>query len=242
MISRKKLLDLFPLTPNEVITNSDSPERTIREWLSLFSQVIGEYNIPIYLLYGTCLGIIRDQDIIPHDTDIDIGIKEDDFLKLSKAVKKLESLGFFITSVARFTIRFELKGVPDGLDLWTIEQVKNPFVRLWGYKWLCDHVYYKQDYFSDSDSVIYDKNKYYVPSPVTNYLEGVFGKSWTVLIKDFYAGPRGLLSQWLSKPFVDFDVPMQFSGSRGVYKPWVSRVIKRFFSKTSLMTEFKHPD
>ena len=82
-----------------------------------------------------------------------------------------------------------------------------------------------------------------MPSPKEDYLEYVFGNDWRIPIKGRFAGPRGLISQWINKCFVDFPVPAQFSGddNLGTFKPWVSRILKRFFPKATLTQKFKHP-
>jgi len=59
------------------------------ELLELTIRVFQEFQIPYFIHSGTLLGAVRENDIIPHDDDIDIAIypKDKDFL-LSEEFKK----------------------------------------------------------------------------------------------------------------------------------------------------------
>lgn len=52
------------------------------EILQELKKVCNENDITFYLAYGTCLGAIRHNGFIPWDDDIDIMMKNEDFLKL----------------------------------------------------------------------------------------------------------------------------------------------------------------
>ena len=59
------------------------------EDLKLIKQVLVKNKIPFFLIYGTLLGAYRDNEFLPDDKDIDIGIIGRDKRKLVK-----DSLGF----------------------------------------------------------------------------------------------------------------------------------------------------
>lgn len=67
-----------------------------KENLLLFKKIAEEVDLKFFLIYGTLLGFIRDNDFIDYDTDTDIGIFENDREKLEKIVPKLLSNGFEI--------------------------------------------------------------------------------------------------------------------------------------------------
>ena len=81
-----------------------------------------EFNFPIYLMYGTLLGAIRDKDYIPHDTDVDVGYlssfnKEEDVLaERLELINKLED-----NKILRWrkTSGIKIKFNDNDFDVWT---------------------------------------------------------------------------------------------------------------------------
>jgi len=63
---------------------------------NLFSvgEVFNHYGIVFFLMYGTLLGAVRENNFIDHDIDTEIGIFEEDKEKLINALKTLLSVGF----------------------------------------------------------------------------------------------------------------------------------------------------
>ncbi len=53
------------------------------------ADILDQHNIIYHLEGGTLLGIVRDKDLIPWDTDIDISIPADRYKDAIKALKKL---------------------------------------------------------------------------------------------------------------------------------------------------------
>ena len=52
-----------------------------------FDSLCLKYNIRYWVIGGTALGVVRNKGILPHDDDIDVGILESDFEKLSNVLK-----------------------------------------------------------------------------------------------------------------------------------------------------------
>ncbi|RAP31432.1 hypothetical protein DID78_01185 [Candidatus Marinamargulisbacteria bacterium SCGC AG-343-D04] len=213
------------------------------EWVSRFHDILIKHNIPLVLLYGTCLGIVRDKKIIDNDTDADFGIFLEDLSKLFSCIPELLDNGYFISGRGLFQISFSLPNINFYIDIWPIKKVTNPFLRLFKMKWLCDHVYFKQDFFNTPESIQFLERNYLTPHPKELYLETVYGLDWRTPIKNRFSGPRGALSQYINKCFVDFPIPSQFSGdnSLGTFKPWVSYILKKFFPKSRISSMFNHP-
>ena len=60
-------------------------------------KVLDDLHIPFFLSNGTLLGCIREKDLIPHDSDIDLGIFIEDLDNKEDLIKgKLLDLGFHL--------------------------------------------------------------------------------------------------------------------------------------------------
>ena len=67
-----------------------------RENLVLFKKIMDENNVSFFLLYGTLLGAVREQNFIVHDTDTDLGIFYEDKYEFIKVIPQLIKNGFEI--------------------------------------------------------------------------------------------------------------------------------------------------
>lgn len=81
-----------------------------------------EFNLTIYLMYGTLLGAIRDRDYISHDTDIDLGYlssynnEKDVCTERKLIINKLESDKILR---CRETSGIKVKFNGSDFDIWT---------------------------------------------------------------------------------------------------------------------------
>jgi len=71
-------------------------QNNLLEILDFIHPLLKEHNIPHWLNFGTLLGAVRQQDLIPWDEDIDIGVWEKDVPKILKLEKVILSGGFRI--------------------------------------------------------------------------------------------------------------------------------------------------
>ena len=60
-----------------------------KEALLYIDDIFKSENITFFLIFGTCLGTIRENDFIEHDIDIDLGTYKRDKDKLIPAIKKI---------------------------------------------------------------------------------------------------------------------------------------------------------
>lgn len=78
-----------PIIPIEMFESSEKRQEYIHkhliELLELITKIFKEFRIPYFIHSGTLLGVVRENNIIPHDDDIDIAIypQDKDFI-LSK--------------------------------------------------------------------------------------------------------------------------------------------------------------
>jgi len=90
--------------------------------MKIFEQDMQERGFPVYLIYGTLLGALREKDFIPHDTDIDLAYlsycttKEEVYKErqmLTDYFRRTEHL------LREKTIGFKLKYGQTEIDLWS---------------------------------------------------------------------------------------------------------------------------
>ena len=68
-----------------------------KEDLRIIKKIFKEKGIQFFLIFGTCLGAIREGDFIEYDDDIDLGVTERIPLEIKKEIcKELHKEGFYI--------------------------------------------------------------------------------------------------------------------------------------------------
>ena len=213
------------------------------EWLVRFHAILMRAGVQLTPLYGTCLGFFRDNRIIPGDTDADFGIALSDLPAVRACVPELLAAGFYISGRGNYQLTFSMPNSSFYIDIWPYKALNFPLT-MRGHRWLCDHVYYKADFFSECQPFDYNGCTYYLPARCEMYLEMVYGLDWRTPVSGCFSGPRGLISQWINWPFIDFPVPSAFSGEAhlGTYKPWVSKLLKRVVPNARITQLFKHPE
>ena len=142
-----------------------------------------------FLVYGTALGANREQNIISHDLDIDIGIMRDDF-NLAY-VNRLIVSGFDLVSMfGSFNYGLELSFIRDGVkvDLMVFYIGGG---RLWNALWLnggrnglSDMIVhsYMEELFEIKELKVGDN---YFYSLGEKYIERVYGVSWKTPVKEW---------------------------------------------------------
>ena len=105
-------------------------------------------------------------------------------------------------------------------------------------------MYFKGDFFGTYDTHTFYSIPLRIPRDSDSYLKMLYGECWQTPQKNRFAGPRGLLSQYINRLFVDFTLPHAFTGddANATYKPWASKLLKRFFPNAKLTQLFKHPE
>ena len=98
-------------------------------------------NLPVYLIYGTLLGAIRNNDYISHDTDVDLGylssyIKEEDvYVERLSLIDKLEADGMLR---CRGTQGIKIKFNGNDFDVWTSWITENNKYKVLPFNDLCN--------------------------------------------------------------------------------------------------------
>lgn len=192
-------------TQIEGMTNDIKSELTpdlLYNHLCYVSDLLKTYQIKHWLMYGTLLGSVRDDNIIRYDYDIDFGASVEDADKiqsLNNTVKKdgyqFEKAYSFINKVKIWRVSFKIvyKGVEVG-DVYLYQKFNDGFMRRFDVK---DKVYFwpKSTYpafFTDKLDIGTVRGR---PFPVPNnsvmLLKHWYGKTWRVPIKAKAQGGEG---------------------------------------------------
>jgi hypothetical protein len=195
-----------------------------REWdhvkakdvLSSVKPIFDKHDLPVFLLYGTCLGAVRSGEFIPYDSDIDMGIYEEDVPKLVKMLPDLKAVGANLWFICPHNGSIKLVKNKIELCFAIIKKTKNPISRLLGYKWQTLFAPFKEDFFSKKkiESTSFIGYEFRVPSPKVTYIETLYGLDWKVPQEHRHAEFRPFLSR-LSNIFSirKSKQPSKFSGN-----------------------------
>ena len=197
---------------------SESLDRKIaRENLLIFQSVMDEYSVDFFLLYGTLLGAVREQDFIVHDTDTDLGIFHSDREMFIRAIPKLLENGFEIIRTKE----------PD--DLVTFMRHDEYIdVGIFSESFLGNKRYYVyqnnliDDYFLlDLSDIHFLGSKFNTPSSVEKFLAKNYGKDWKIPREGEPALPLGQLNYFfrLKRKLLKTNMG---SIAKGIYR-WIIR-------------------
>ncbi len=131
-------------------------------------------GIEFVLLGGVCLGIIRDENFIVHDNDIDVGV----FVNISASAKKkvrkeLEAVGF-IHKLNNGDMEYYMRQVPFEIHWF------NKFG--WAYRAINrkgTKVYMDGKYFKEPLKVQFNDGIYLLPNPPKEFLVECYGE-WQI--------------------------------------------------------------
>lgn len=163
--------------------------------------ILTEEDIPYVLEAGTLLGVIRENRLLPWDTDVDLTITAEYVGSLEKVIQDLEKIGYrckirkYNQDLGPFT-----KGVPRIVKVQT-----RKFYFFKGYSLLDIFIKYKlgDKYYwmiDDKNPVIkscpaefyenrvaheFDGKLFKIPAKFEDYLEYHYGKNWRTPIKEW---------------------------------------------------------
>lgn len=144
-----------------------------RKELKEIKEVFDTNNTEFFLLYGTCLGAVRGQDIIHWDIDLDIGIL--DHTHKSKIYEAFIEHGFkfkHYTEVWKISKRINRTDV-----IWFIRERDKVVCRRTNNK---IRVSTPARFFNSFDTVKIGNELYLAPHPVKEYLDTVIESNWRI--------------------------------------------------------------
>lgn len=136
-------------------------------------------NIPSLLIFGTLLGIYRDNSLIPYDTDIDVAIQGESVDKLIRAIPKFIESGFRIIRYDPDRIlSIHRNGVY--LDIYLYNWNGSEYVLITG------TVLARSDFESPS-KISYLGTEYNTVCNPIRFFENYYGRDWRTPIKNLPA-------------------------------------------------------
>lgn len=168
--------------------------------------VLKELGIRHFLIDGTLLGLIRNNDFISFDLDTDIGVRFEDFTeeKLISLKTKLRDIGFLINHIFgdfenNFEISFIRNGVKTDLFFYRDREDKVIFHAFNG----DDVITYQYDkiLIDELTEANFKDNSFFIPKQAEKVLEAKYGSDWRIEDHhwDWAYSPKNIINQ---KPIV----------------------------------------
>ncbi|WP_395477415.1 LicD family protein [Rickettsia endosymbiont of Pantilius tunicatus] len=114
-------------------------------------ELLTKHNINYWIDGGTLLGAVRHQGIIPYDDDLDIGIIQEDEIRLQQIFPEFQKLGYSISHDLAYKIC--QKGC---IDIFTFQKEQNKFI----HANLKTRTQYPNDFFYDHELLPLKKYKF----------------------------------------------------------------------------------
>ncbi len=141
-------------------------------------KVFNQAGVEFFLIFGTCLGAVREGGIIEHDNDIDLGVVKG--RSLSEIQAGLEALDFQVSIDNPDTATPRMRANKRTLsDIHWFEPENGHYVyRNNGAVW----VRIPEKFFQAFEVANIDSEEFLVPKPKEEYLEATYG-DWQVVHK-----------------------------------------------------------
>ncbi|MCG5529703.1 LicD family protein [Halorhodospira halochloris] len=182
-IARRGMLDkkgYLPPLPEEVRARQDAYLALYAAAREFFDNNLGR---PLFLMYGTLLGLYRDGDLIPHDDDFDVGYiseHEDPHaikMETREIILKLLRAGFTV-AVNRRGRPFRLRNPSTGAELHLdVRPVWYQDKRVWAHKQAC--LALPLEGFRQVERRTLRGTAVYIPRDAEKFLEAYYGHTWT---------------------------------------------------------------
>ena len=153
-----------------------------REDLSIIKKVLEENNVKFFLIWGTCLGAVREEDFILYDKDIDLAIIEETVpleQLLQEICKDLRDKSFEV-SFFRYELSARLRAVRKTVtDIHWFENIEGNFIlRAPPNGRVLPLCRVPERFWRKFREAKLGNESYLVPDPPELYLEWKYGKNW----------------------------------------------------------------
>jgi len=141
-----------------------------KENLLLLKSVLDKNDVKFWLMFGTCLGAVRERDFIAWDYDIDLSMFLSDLEKFFAVYPELKKLGFEIIRALNFSF-FTLLRKRENLDFYVMYRNSKG-------DWRGPTFQLRKDYFSNLDEISFLGEKFLIPNNVSDFLSECYGHNW----------------------------------------------------------------
>jgi hypothetical protein len=180
-------LGLFGIGKNKQA--EDIPRQVVIRNLLDANSILYSLGIRCWLTDGTLLGFFRENDIIEHDKDVDLGVRIEDYSEA--IVPEFEKHGFGLKYVlGERKLGLELSFVRDGVkvDLFFFYREGD---RMWHGAWQGldkgrkrNLIKYYYDVFGLREAEFLGE-KFYVPADTLKYVETKYGRAWQTPVREW---------------------------------------------------------
>lgn len=155
------------------------------ENLLLLKKVFDQNKIDFWLCFGTLLGAVREQSLIPYDTDIDICVFQKDMQKIIEMIPELEEMGLKLIRVNHEKNLISFMRKDEYIDIYIFgESRKNLVFKEWR---MGNTFRIKYKYFRRFSKVEFLGEKFLVPDKYKQFLREFYGKDWRIPKKGLHA-------------------------------------------------------
>lgn len=151
-------------------------DRTIAfENLLILKKILDRNSVPFMLSYGTLLGIVRDNDFITHDEDIDLSIKEEFRSQFLNSLNEIYQYGFEVVRYDRKDL-YSIMRKGEYIDLYFFRPCENG-------RWECSGIRSLDEFFGEPDIIKFHGIEFYTHSNHMDYLLMSYGSNWKIPLK-----------------------------------------------------------
>lgn len=170
------------------------------ENLLILKRIFDKNSISFMLSYGTLLGIVRDNDFITHDEDIDLSIKEEYRKIFLCTLKELYQYGFEVVRYDRRDL-YSIMRKGEYIDLYFFRPCENN-------RWECSGELSLNEFFGEPDTITFRGFEFKTHSNHLDYLLMTYGANWRTPIKwNNYNMPKWKLALLNAKEYVKIILP-----------------------------------
>lgn len=137
-----------------------------------FKESMDKFDIPFVLIFGTLLGVYRDNDVIEWDNDVDVACFRGDKHGIGDVIVDMILKGF---TLQPNTPEHDTNFIRDGekIEIWWFDPTED--------EWFYDKtIRYPKDFFDVLDYTDFLGEKWLVPSDTEEFLRLTYGDGWRI--------------------------------------------------------------
>lgn len=143
-------------------------------------KILDEHQIPFMPMFGTLLGIIRQNDFIPYDHDIDMCIWDKDREALVELIPEFEKAGVHFACCVEpeiYTFQYETANI----DFYVILPAPKPYTKR---MYTIQTHYISKKYFKAMEKVDFLGTQFDIPANPKRLLKYWYGRTWNIPIDE----------------------------------------------------------